>query len=120
MEKKEGKAMQAHLNTADPNPGNLGCERGREDPIPAEGESQVKPSYVVVGVLCRVHPPSMEQVCALINSMDGMETFSLGESGRVGALIEAESFDRAHERLQEELLQIEGVQAAWPVSTQWE
>ncbi len=79
-----------------------------------------KPSYVVVGVLCRVLPRQMEEACACINSLEGMETFSLGEKGRVGALIEARSFDQAHERLQEELMQVEGVQAAWPISTHWD
>ncbi len=89
--------------------------------LPNEGEETLnKPSYVVVGVLCRVLPPMMGEACACINSIEGMETFSLGEKGRVGALIEAGSFDQAHERLQEELLQVDGVQAAWPISTQWE
>ncbi|GEM_PF-2570439 len=91
----------------------------RRDPR-KDVDASTKPSYVVVGVLCRVFPPLMGEVCECIDSLPGMESFSLGERGRVGVLIEAGSFDQAHQRLQEELLQVEGVQAAWPISTQWE
>jgi nitrate reductase NapAB chaperone NapD len=119
---KEENAMQTHPKKAEESvfPENLaqGFSSGMFE-VEAE-ETSAKPHYVVVGVLCRVDPLKMREICASINALEGMETFSLGEKGRVGALIEAVSFDQAHERLQEDLLQVEGVQAAWPISTQWE
>ena len=70
---------------------------------------------VVLGVLARVDAPQHERVCGALGQLPGVSTFSVGETQRVGILVERETIEEAHAALSSEVGQVPGVMAAWPV-----
>ena len=70
---------------------------------------------VVLGVLARIDAPEQNRVCDELGQLPGVSTFSVGESHRVGILVERDTIEEAHEAVSKELVNVPGVMAAWPV-----
>ena len=68
-----------------------------------------------VGAYLRIEVDREGEVRAAVDAVDGVEAFDVEGDGKLGALIEAEDLDHAHELLVGSVKQIPGVLAAWPV-----
>ena len=71
---------------------------------------------VIVGVLARIETGESTAVRRRLNALEGVETFDLPETERLGVLIEADSLDAAHARLDADVRTTAGVLGTWPVS----
>ncbi len=69
----------------------------------------------VVGAYARIDLSEEALVPARLEALEGVSTFALGEPGKIGVLIEAESLDEAHARLEDEIEKLEGVLGVFPV-----
>ena len=70
---------------------------------------------IVVGAYARIDPAEPEAVRSRLDHLAGVETFDLGDPFRVGLLIEAPTFEDAHERIQQVIPAVEGVLGVWPI-----
>jgi len=71
---------------------------------------------VVVGALARIEITAAAAVKQRLCSIDGVSTFGLGESERIGVLIESTGIDVVHDKLTSEVAATEGVLGVWPIS----
>lgn len=69
----------------------------------------------LVGILARVDRDSNPDLPQDLGQIQGVSTFEVGDDGKLGILLEAETTDAAHHTLREEIEQTAGVLAAWPV-----
>lgn len=69
----------------------------------------------LVGILARVDYDSNPDLCRDLGQIEGVSTFEVGDSGKLGLLLEAESTEAAHHILKDEIEQMAGILAAWPV-----
>ena len=77
------------------------------------GEREV--AMAVVGAFARIDLSDPQAVGERLSAVPCVTTFDLGEPGKVGLLIEADSLEDAHKRLREEIEKAEGVLGVWPV-----
>jgi hypothetical protein len=70
---------------------------------------------VLLGVLARIDAPEHDRVCGALDQLPGVSSFSVGETQRVGILVERETIEEAHAALSSEVGRVPGVMAAWPV-----
>ena len=70
---------------------------------------------VVVGALVRLEIQLRDRATQLLDQLEGVSTFSIGERGRIGVIVEADSIRAAHARLTEQIQAVPGVLAVWPV-----
>ncbi len=70
----------------------------------------------MVGAFARVEASHAEEIRATLDRLPGVETFDLGEPGKVGLILEAEGLDAVHRKLCGDVESVEGVLKAWPVS----
>ena len=70
---------------------------------------------VILGVLARVDVGERDQICSRLAQLPGVSTFSVGETLRVGILVERATIEDAHVVLSSEVEQIPGVLGVWPV-----
>jgi len=69
----------------------------------------------LVGILARVDFDSNPDLCQDLDQIEGVSTFEVGVSGKLGLLLEAESTAGAHYILREKIEKLAGILAAWPV-----
>jgi len=69
----------------------------------------------VVGAFARIDRSDPKATCDRLSAVAGVTLFDLGEPGKIGLVLEAESLDGAHEVLCGEIEKIEGVLGVWPV-----
>lgn len=74
-------------------------------------------SNTLVGILARVDEESNPALRTELEQMPGISTFEVGQEGKLGILLRAESTDQAHQRLRHEIEGANGILAAWPVYT---
>lgn len=74
-------------------------------------------SNTLVGILARVDESSNPELRKDLEQMPGISTFEVGQDGKLGILLRAESTDQAHHRLRHEIEEANGILAAWPVYT---
>jgi nitrate reductase NapAB chaperone NapD len=72
-------------------------------------------SETLVGILARVDFDSNPNLCQDLSQIVGVRTFEVGDSGKLGLLLEAESVAAAHHILRNEIEKVGGILAAWPV-----
>jgi nitrate reductase NapAB chaperone NapD len=70
---------------------------------------------VVVGAYARIELSEESRVPQRLEALEGVSTFPLGDAGKIGILVEAESLDEAHARLSKEIRELEGVRGVFPV-----
>ena len=70
----------------------------------------------VVGAWARVDLSDPDATRRGLAELEGVETFDLGDPGKVGLIIDADALDAAHAVLTREVPAVEGVLCAWPVS----
>ena len=69
----------------------------------------------VVGAYARIDVSDPQAVRTRLAALSGVTLFDLGDPGKVGVLIEADSIDDAHRTLCAEVEKVEGVWGVWPV-----
>jgi len=69
----------------------------------------------LVGILARVDHDSNPDLCRDLDRLKGVSTFEVGDSGKLGLLLEAENIAAAHRILRDDIERMAGVLAAWPV-----
>ncbi|MBC8405917.1 MAG: hypothetical protein H8E15_11865 [Planctomycetes bacterium] len=74
-------------------------------------------SHTLVGILARVDEEANPGLRTELDGMSGVSTFEVGEEGKLGILLRAESTDQAHHRLRHDIEGANGILAAWPVYT---
>jgi hypothetical protein len=70
----------------------------------------------LVGAFARIDVSDQKTVRQRLRGLGDVETFDVGDPGKVGLLIEVPDLDAAHEMLTRQLRAIEGVLGVWPVS----
>ena len=70
----------------------------------------------VVGAFARVETDDFEAVRRRLSDLEGIETFDLGQPGKVGLIIEGDDLDTVHAILTRSVRSVDGVLGAWPVS----
>ncbi len=69
----------------------------------------------VVGAYAHIDPSQGAELPARLGAIEGVSTFALGDPGKIGLLIEAESLERAHGLLRGEIPKTEGIRGVFPV-----
>lgn len=69
----------------------------------------------VLGVLARVEVEHRDRVFGALERLDGVTPFWIGEPGRIGIVVEADTLQAAHTRLLDQLQSTPGVLGTWPV-----
>jgi len=69
----------------------------------------------LVGILARVDRETNPDLPQDLGRIDGVSTFEVGDDGKLGILLEADTTAAAHQTLREEIEQTAGALAAWPV-----
>ena len=69
----------------------------------------------LVGILARVDYDSNPDLCRDLGQIEGVSTFEVGDSGKLGLLLEAETTEAAHHILRDKIESLAGILAAWPV-----
>ncbi len=70
---------------------------------------------VILGLLARVVVAEHDGVCGRLAQLPGVTTFSVGETRRVGILVERMTIEEAHAAISREVEPIPGVLGVWPV-----
>ncbi len=78
-----------------------------------------KEILAVVGAYARIEPGCATAVRATVDALAGVETFDLGETNRIGILIEADGPSQA-EHILGLVENSQGVWGVWPVSVELE
>ena len=69
----------------------------------------------VVGGLIRFTIGEEGAVADRLGALDGVSTFSLQETGRMGVLVEATDIDEAHRVLTQDVNGVDDVLGVWPI-----
>ncbi len=69
----------------------------------------------LLGVLARVQESEYDAMFARLEQVDGVTPFGIGETMRVGILVEAESLSLSHALLTQQIETMPGILGAWPV-----
>ncbi|RMF75547.1 MAG: hypothetical protein D6744_13340 [Planctomycetota bacterium] len=70
---------------------------------------------VTVGAFARIDAAHRAELTQSLARLEGVETFDLGDEGKLGLLIESNSLDAAHELLATRIEPRNGVLCVWPV-----
>jgi len=70
----------------------------------------------VVGAFARVETDPPDAVRQRLADLEGVETFGLGDPGKIGLIIEGDDLDAVHAILTQRVRSVDGVLGAWPVS----
>jgi nitrate reductase NapAB chaperone NapD len=73
-----------------------------------------------VGAFVRVELDDTEVVGQRLDQLAGVNTFDMGEPGKIGLVIEADSMDVAHTMLTQTIRSVEGVLGVWPTYADFE
>ena len=73
---------------------------------------------VTIGVLVRVDQTQEPETEARLGVLEGVQLIPLEEPHTLGAVIQAEDLDEAHERLVTQVQTLPGVLCAWPLHTE--
>ena len=74
----------------------------------------------VVGAFARIKPGTYEDVRVALESIEGVETFDLNETDRIGIVLEAPGAKDAERLLEGPIRHARGVWGVWPVSVELE
>ena len=70
----------------------------------------------VVGAFARIEANDADEIRRKLSNLDGIETFDLGQTGKVGLIIEGGDLDTVHAILTRNVRSVDGVLGAWPIS----
>ena len=73
-----------------------------------------------VGAYARVDMSCIPQVRAKLATLEGITLFDLDDPAKVGLIIEAANLDMAHDMIQHQIRQAEGILGVWPVYANFE
>lgn len=83
-------------------------------------ECKTEEIAATVGAFARVDVKTATEVRDRLARIVGVSLFDLDEPAKVGLVIEAHSLDAAHDKVTQEIRQMEGVLGVWPVYTNFE
>ncbi len=71
--------------------------------------------FVVLGVLARVDDESRRSVESAVEQFEGVSLFAVGDSQKIGILIESRTLAEGEKILETQVKEIPGILGTWPV-----
>ncbi|MDP6849478.1 MAG: hypothetical protein QGH51_04500 [Planctomycetota bacterium] len=68
----------------------------------------------IVGAFARIEPGLQKRAEVALTAIQGVSTFELEDSSKLGILVETDSLESAHEIIRYQIESIDGVLGVWP------